>query len=110
MPPTLHGEYDVKSAVAAFGWSQRQTNYCDGHFVVLDRAVLGFLTLRQPDPKTTFTSPTELTWRPPERFDTPGEELPWLPKDVREMPDRHLFVRPSASQPPAATPSSSRGE
>ena len=99
MPPTLHGDYDVETAVAAFGPSQRRTSYCGGHFVVLDTAALCFLTLRQDDPKTTFTSPTELTWRPPERYDTPGEELPWLPKDVREGRDRHLFVRPSASQP-----------
>ena len=99
MPPTLHGEYDPEAAVAAFAPSRRRTNYCGGHFVVLDGAVLCFLTLRQDDPKTAFTTPTELTWRPPEPFDTPGDELPWLPKDVRETRDRHLFVRSSASQP-----------
>ncbi len=99
MPPTLHGEYDVESAIAAFGPSQRRTSYCGGHFVVLDHAVLCFLTLRQDDPTTAFTSPTELTWRPPKHFDTPAEELPWLPKDVRESRERHLFVRPLASKP-----------
>jgi hypothetical protein len=99
MGPTLHGEYDGDSAAAAFGPSRRRADYCGGHFVVLDGAVLGFLTLRQDGPKTTFTSPTELTWRPPESYDTPGEELPWLPTDVREIADRHLFVRPSTSQP-----------
>ena len=107
MTPTLHREYEVESAIAAFGPSRRRTTYCGGHFVVLDAVVLSFLTLRQETPQTKFVTPTELVWRPPERFDTPRDEIPWLPRDVREtrapqthekIREHHVFVRPASSR------------
>jgi len=110
MQPAIHQWYSVDDALAAFGGKAASKSLCDGQFVILPKVVLCFASVGDSAEEPHLSCPSRFMWRPLRLDYEPAGEMPWLPKDVREVWDRsqrevkkirdhHVFLRtPSDEQ------------
>ena len=104
MEPELHRSYSAEEAVAAFGGGPAES-FCDGQFIVLPGAVLGFVTVGDAESEPSVDAPCDVRWRPGRLdYDPTDREHPWLPRAVRDVylrdrgavekiRDHHVFIR-----------------
>jgi hypothetical protein len=109
MEPTLYEWYSTDDAVAAFGADPAAEWLCDGEFVVLPGAVLGFGTASDSAERSCVSSPSTFVWRPSRLDYEPSGKTPWLPEKVRDvwrrdvnppvkLRDYHIFLRTPADE------------
>jgi hypothetical protein len=102
VPMDLHATYSKEAAIAEYDGEPRIL--CDGQFVVLPTAVLGFLTIGKSTDGSHLRGPTTVIWKPSRLDYSPSDQHPWFPHDAREGFDRsghkvvrlrrhHIFVR-----------------
>lgn len=100
MRPSLYHWYSTDAAVAAFGEAPAAERLCDGQFAVLPSAILCFATLGEAATQPYMLFPSSFVWKPGRSDYAPGDEVPWLPAQVREVrgpggafTEHHLFLR-----------------
>ncbi|SRR5579883_1603182 len=97
----LYERYDRQEAVALFGTGTEARSRCDGQWVILPEAVLGFADLGEPPKASHFTCGGEFCWVARKRYrvghDQHSRFVP--PQLTSRHADRpiHLLVRPSDS-------------
>jgi hypothetical protein len=84
----LHRWYTKEEAVAAFGDPELAEPFCDGQFMLLPKAVLCLIEVREGESGSHLSGPDHVVWRPARLDYHPSESYPWLPERVHEVWDR----------------------
>jgi hypothetical protein len=99
--PTLHQEYTMEEALAAFEPAGGAEFLCDEQFVVMSKAILCMATIGDPATQTHVASASRVVWKADRVDDVPLEQRwhahdkiteAWGPERKR-IKQHHVFLR-----------------
>jgi hypothetical protein len=99
--PTVHQNYTIDEAVAAFEPAGGAEFFCNRQFVVMGKAILCMATVGDPDTQTHVSSASRVVWKPCEiddvtldrRWCVPDKATEVLGPDRKQIKQHHVFLR-----------------